>query len=367
MSKPQTLCKAEYIWLDGASPTQQLRSKTRIVPISGEEPSSAEDFPIWGFDGSSTGQAEGNFSDVELKPVYFCPDPIRGGDSYLVMCETYDADGETPHESNTRATLRDVLARGGAEAEALVGFEQEYTLYEGNRPVGFPIDGVPAPQFQYYCAVGAQNIFGRDVMEDHMECCLAAGLAIYGTNAEVMPGQWEFQIGYRGVEGESADVLTLSDQLHIARWMLQRVAEEYGLSVSFLPKPAKGDWNGAGMHTNFSTKATRASGGMEAIQEAIGRLEKAHEAHIAVYGDGNEERLTGDHETCSITQFRSGVSDRGASIRIPMSTSQKGYGYFEDRRPAANADPYQVGTMLLSTVCGIELGKPSKVTKMKAA
>ncbi|MET8451281.1 glutamine synthetase, partial [Streptomyces sp. NPDC005209] len=233
--------RAEYIWIDGTSPTAKLRSKTKVL-ADGAEPST------WGFDGSSTNQAEGHASDRVLEPVYSCPDPIRGGDDVLVLCEVLNTDG-TPHASNTRAELTVVAERFAAQAP-LFGIEQEYTFFEGDRPLGFPQSGFPAPQGGYYCGVGADEIFGRDIVEQHLEHCLAAGLSISGINAEVMPGQWEFQVG-------PLSPIEVADQLWVARWLLYRTAEDFDVSVTLDPKPVKGDWNGAGAHTNFSTKAMR--------------------------------------------------------------------------------------------------------------
>jgi len=335
-----TKVKAEYIWIDGHKPTAKLRSKTKVFegPVK-----SLDDIPMWGFDGSSTMQAEGSDSDCMLKPVYYLPDPIRGGDDILVMNEVRKPDGSI-HESNTRARLVEIAEKHKDE-DAWFGIEQEYTFFKGRSPLGWPNGGYPAPQGPFYCGVGADEVFGRDIVEDHMDICLQAGIQISGVNAEVMPGQWEFQVGSLGP-------LEVSDQLWIARWILYRIAENYGVNATLHPKPVKGDWNGAGAHANFSTKPMRENGGLKIIESACEKLGRKHEEHIAVYGAHNEERLTGLHETCALHEFRYGVSDRGASIRIPMDTANNGKGYLEDRRPSANMDPYQVCAALIETTCG---------------
>ncbi|MFT7518727.1 MAG: glutamine synthetase [Kiritimatiellia bacterium] len=328
--------KAEYIWIDGTEPTHLLRSKTKILPDG------TTDFPDWGYDGSSTNQAKGNFSDCILKPVFVCPDPIRRGKSVLVLCEVYDSNGK-PHSSNSRAPLREVAARH-VDKEPWYGIEQEYTMFQNARPLGWPERGYPAPQGPFYCGVGANEAFGRDIVEEHMDACLEAGLTLSGVNAEVMPGQWEFQIGPCGP-------LQVSDHLIIARWLLYRIGENYDVSMALHPKPVPGDWNGAGAHTNFSTKAMREEGGMEVILAAMPKLEARHDIHIAAYGSGIEQRLTGLHETCSYREFMFGVGHRGASVRIPLQCSQEGKGYLEDRRPNANIDPYLVARLMLETIC----------------
>lgn len=332
--------KAEYIWIDGQKPTSKLRSKTKVLarPVY-----SLSDIPNWGFDGSSTKQAKGGSSDCILKPAVFVKDPIRKGENILVMCEVWNVDG-TPNESNKRARLVEIVEKY-KDQEPIFGIEQEYTFFEGARPLGWPDTGFPPPQGGYYCGVGADEVFGREIVEEHMSACLEAGLAFEGVNAEVMPAQWEFQIGPVGA-------LEVSDQIWLGRWLLYRIAENYGVSATLYPKPIKGDWNGAGAHANFSTKAMREEGGIEFIEKACKKLEKKHKEHMAVYGAYNEERLTGLHETCSINEFRYGVSDRGASIRIPAPVAEKGKGYLEDRRPAANVDPYEVCTKLIETICG---------------
>jgi glutamine synthetase len=332
--------RVEYIWTDGHLPTAKLRSKTKIVegPIE-----NISQLPEWGFDGSSTEQAEGDFSDCLLQPVRFILDPIRGGDNILVMCEVFNADG-TVHSSNSRAALRE-LSEKYADQESWFGIEQEYTFFDGIKPLGWPDNGFPAPQGGYYCGVGSNEVYGRDIVEDHMEACILAGIEISGINAEVMPGQWEFQIGPVGP-------LDVADEVWLARWLLYRIGEDYGVSATLHPKPVKGDWNGAGAHTNFSTKAMREPGGLAVIEDACKKLGKTHEKHMVQYGAHNEERLTGLHETCSMQKFKYGVSDRGASIRIPMQTANDGFGYLEDRRPSANMDPYKVCAALMETVCG---------------
>jgi glutamine synthetase len=325
--------KAEYIWIDGTEPTPRLRSKSKIL-------ADGKELPIWGFDGSSTNQAPGSNSDCVLQPVASYPDPIRGGDDVLVMSEVLLTD-MTPHETNTRALLRPV-AEKFADQEPIFGIEQEYTFFKEGRPLGFPPNGFPAPQAFYYCGVGADEVFGREVVEAHLDACLEAGLGISGINAEVMPGQWEFQVG-------PLSPLDVSDHLWVARWLLYRIAEEFGVAATLDPKPVTGDWNGAGAHTNFSTKSMRES--YEPIIAACEALAKKAIEHVENYGYGIEGRLTGLHETAPWNEFSYGVSDRGASVRIPWQVEVEGKGYIEDRRPNANMDPYIVTRLITDTVC----------------
>ncbi|MBL3656579.1 glutamine synthetase beta-grasp domain-containing protein [Fulvivirga sediminis] len=327
--------KLEYVWLDGYKPTQTLRSKTKIVSDFDGKLSSC---PMWSFDGSSTRQAEGNSSDCLLKPVALFPDPDRKN-GYLVMTEVLNPDG-SPHESNGRALIDD------DDNDFWFGFEQEYFLWDPstNLPLGFPTGGYPRPQGPYYCSVGANNAYGREIVEEHLDLCLEAGINVEGINAEVATGQWEFQIFAKGAE-------QAGDQVWIARYLLERTAEKYGLSINWHPKPLKGDWNGSGMHANFSNSTLRNAGAKDAydtICEAFGPLVKEH---IAVYGADNDQRLTGAHETQSIDKFSYGVSDRGASIRIPIATVENGWkGWLEDRRPASNGDPYKIAARIVKTV-----------------
>ena len=328
--------KLEYIWLDGSMPTQMMRSKTKVVSnFNGK----LENCPIWDFDGSSTNQAKGSSSDCLLKPVRIFSDPDRKA-GYLVMCEVLNADG-TNHSSNARATIDD------DDNDFWFGFEQEYVLWdiEHHTPLGFPGKGYyPPPQGPYYCSVGAEYSIGRHMVEEHLDLCLDAGLNIEGVNAEVMKGQWEYQIFAKGAK-------EAGDQVWIARYILERVGERYGVRTNLDPKPVKGDWNGSGMHANFSNSLLRNSGKKEDYDRVCKSFGNFIQEHIAVYGEGNWKRLTGLHETQSIDKFSYGVSDRGASIRIPIATVKNGWkGWLEDRRPASNADPYKVASRIIKTV-----------------
>lgn len=333
-----SMIRAEYIWIDGSKPTQKLRSKTKIIE-AGSEP------PIWGFDGSSTGQAPGESSDCVLKPVKVVNDPIRGGENILVLCEVLLPD-MSPHPTNTRSLLSPV-AEKYADFESWFGLEQEYTFFREGRVFGFPQAGYPAPQGGYYCGIGSDEIYGRPIVEAHMEACIDAGISISGINAEVMIGQWEFQVGPLGP-------VDVGDELWLARWLLYRVAEDFDVAATLDPKPVKGDWNGAGCHTNFSTKQMRES--YDAIVAGAEALGRRHDLHIENYGADIEHRLTGMHETAPWTHYSYGVSDRGASVRIPWQAAVEGKGYLEDRRPNANCDPYTVARLMLETICGSAAG-----------
>ena len=327
--------KLEYLWLDGCTPTQ-IRHKTKVLKEFGRD----EEAPIWGFDGSSTEQADGNSSDCVLKPVRVYPNPLES-DSSIILCEVYNVD-DTPHISNTRSVLENTVNN---EIDEWVGFEQEYTLYKGDMPLGWVEYEDPEPQGDYYCG---RNI-GENVSREHMDACIEAGISICGTNAEVMLGQWEYQIGAGGS-------LHMSDDLWVARWLLERICEQHNVVASLHPKPMSGDWNGAGCHTNFSTAEMREDNGyVNFIYPVMEKLKEKHQEHIDAYGMDNHLRLTGLHETCDINTFRWGVSDRGASIRIPWQVAKDNKGYLEDRRPSANCDPYLVAWRLIKTICFTEI------------
>jgi glutamine synthetase len=334
-----TKYKFEYIWLDGKHPVPGLRGKTLLKEF--EKPPTLADIPNWGFDGSSTMQAEGKSSDCVLKPAALYRDASRK-DAYIVLAEVMHADG-TPHSTNARATIED-------DPDLWVGFEQEYFLFKDGRPLGFPENGYPStPQGPYYCGVGYKSMgnVARKIVEEHLDLCLAAGINHEGINAEVAKGQWEFQIFAKGSAKAADDMWT-------ARYLMMRLCEQYEVDMELHCKPIKGDWNGSGMHTNFSTKYIRETGGKEYLEALMQAFQDHISEHIAVYGPDNHLRLTGLHETQAIDKFSYGLSDRGASIRLPVNFVKNGYkGYLEDRRPNSEADPYQIVSRILKTINGV--------------
>ncbi|KAJ7515932.1 hypothetical protein O6H91_22G034800 [Diphasiastrum complanatum] len=327
---------AEYIWIGGSG--MDIRSKARTLPGPVKH---VKDLPNWNFDGSSTGQAPGQDSEVIIYPQAIFKDPFRRGHNIL------------PIPTNKRFEAAKIFSeKKVADEEPWFGIEQEYTLLQKDVkwPLGWPINGYPGPQGPYYCGTGADKAWGRDIVNAHYKACIYAGIKISGINGEVMPGQWEFQVG-------PCVGISSGDQLWAARYILERITEIAGVVVTFDPKPIQGDWNGAGAHTNYSTKSMREEGGFEIIKKAIEKLGLRHKEHIAAYGEGNERRLTGRHETADIHTFSWGVANRGASIRVGRDTEREGKGYFEDRRPASNMDPYIVTSLIAKTTL---LWEPSK-------
>jgi glutamine synthetase len=384
---------AEYVWIDGSNPTKKLRTKNRILDLNApQDPEKGISFrelsrsidrselvllfkdqnwfqsdnpggnypdlenlivPHWGFDGSSTEQAKTNPSDRPLIPVRATINPLRER-SIIVLCEVMNVDG-TPHETNTRHRAV-AAAEKFKDRECLFGIEQEYNLFEAgtlaNIPLGWPERGPAPPQGKYYCGVGADEVHGYEISLEHEEACRDCGLAITGTNAEVMPGQWEFQIG-AAPPAQKPDPVSVADQLWLARYLLYRIADRHNAVVKLDPKPLYGEWNGAGAHANFSTKEMRSEDGYEACVAACEALKKSFDDNgfPEIYGAGYKERLLGKLETCSYKEFKYGVADRGASVRIPLHVREGGAGYIEDRRPCANIDPYQVITFMMETAC----------------
>jgi glutamine synthetase len=332
--------KLEYVWLDGYEPVPNLRSKSLIKDFDAFP--TLEQLPNWGFDGSSTRQAEGHSSECVLKPVAVYPDSTKRN-GVLVMSEVLHPD-LTPHSTNARATILD-------DPDTWFGFEQEYFFYQDGRPLGFPAEGYPAPQGIYYTGVGYNAVgdVAREIVEKHLDLCIDAGINHEGINAEVAKGQWEFQIFGKGSK-------KAADEMWMARYLLMRLCEGYGIDINFHCKPILGDWNGSGMHCNFSTKYLREVGGKEYFEALMAAFDKNKNEHIAVYGPDNHLRLTGLHETQSIDKFNYGLMNRGASIRLPFSFIKNGYrGYLEDRRPNSAGDPYKIASRILHTIAEVPL------------
>ena len=342
-----TVC--EYVWIDGSGII--MRSKCRTLP---GRVNSLADLPEWNYDGSSCYQATTDNSEIIMKPVAMFRDPFRKGHHLLVLTDTYKWKDSTctelePSNTNFRIHAKDIFDQPeAANEQTWFGIEQEYTLVGTftkftTWPLGWPHNGYPGPQGPYYCSVGANNCFGRIIADAHYRACLYAGIKCSGTNAEVMPGQWEYQVG-------PCEGISIGDHLWMSRYLLSRIAEDFNVTISFAPKLFE-EWNGSGCHTNYSTKTMRAgTGGMQYIEDMMAKFAAKHQEHLALYGDDNQKRLTGHHETSSMTNFSSGVGNRAASFRIPTSVQHaNGAGYIEDRRPASNMDPYLVSAMLVDT------------------
>ena len=325
----------EYIWIGGNG---ELRTKTRVVD-------NVNEITDWNYDGSSTGQASSaNNTEVILKPVKIYKNPfIHKWISQLVLCETYNIDG-TPHSTNTRYNAMQIFNKKTEEI-SWFGLEQEYFMVRSEPHMANMNNWLVDTESQdkYYCGIGNKSALERAIAQEHLMTCLDIGLNISGINAEVANKQWEFQIG-------PCEGIVAADQLYIARYLLERIAEKYDITISYEPK-LREDINGSGCHTNFSTKTMRETDGISEIIKSIHKLEKCHDEHMAIYGKNNESRLTGHHETAHYKKFSYGIGTRNTSIRIGNETFKNGKGYFEDRRPAANMDPYLVTSSIFKTCC----------------
>lgn len=350
----------EYVWIGGKG---ELRSKIKVINeyytyndicdtksryINNSKiiPYYREKFK-WNYDGSSTEQANGDDSEITLNPVriFYNPDNYDYANSFILLCDTYCSNGE-PAKCNNRKLAKEIFDKDLSQ-KPWFGLEQEYFLMDPytRKPICFDDT---TKQGQFYCSVGYNNTFGRDIAEEHLQKCITAGIKITGINAEVAPGQWEFQIGIcEGIEA--------GDHMIVARYLLEKITENYDVYVDYEPKPIEGDWNGSGCHTNYSTLKMREGcenkTGLKYIQEAIDKLSLKHDEHMAVYGTGNEKRMTGKHETASYDKFSHGIANRGASVRIGNETYKNEKGYFEDRRPSSNCDPYLVTSKIFETTC----------------
>ena len=331
----------EYVW---TWPVGIMRSKTRIF----KEPIfDVNKLPIWDFAVAREEVVQGKYSDVTIKPVRIYPDPFRGKNDIIVLCETYeDGNLQIPSKNNTRHQLKHAMERK-EEHEIWTAIEQEYVFFHAKTKIPYLWNDAknpgPGDLNHFYCGVGADSCFGREIVEEHMNVCLKMKIEFGGINAEVMASQWEFQIG-------PGEPLKISDDLLMARYVLERIAEKYKVTVSYHPKSNGDEWSGSGGHVNFSTKKMREEKGLEEIIKGIKKLEVTHNSDILAYGADNNLRLNDNFGTTSLNKFKWGIGDRFTSVRINKHVAEQEKGYFEDRRPASNLDPYIVLSKIVNSV-----------------
>lgn len=339
---------AEYVWRGGEGEVD-LRSKTRVLMIELDEnnkPKGPVDLPIWNYDGSSTNQASADESEVILNPCAVYTDPFRGAPHVMVLCDCFNAKTKDPLENNTRPEAYKAFEEYKSH-EAVYGIEQEYVLMKDGYPLNWwsrSEEGKlepPKSNERHYCGTG--SVRARKISELHMQACLVAGINMSGMNSEVMPSQMEYQVG-------PVDGLSCSDQVWMSRYLLNRICESDGLTVCYDPRVIEGEWNGNGCHVNMSTKEMREENGLDKIMTVMPKLMKGHDELVGVCGVGSKERLTGKHETSSYEKFTFGIGDRTASVRVPNMVELSKKGYFEDRRPSGNMDPYLVTSTLLKQI-----------------
>ena len=332
----------EYVWLDGFG---KARSKTKVIHDTRSDTLTSRNFPLvplWNYDGSSTGQADGPNSEVILQPVAFFKDPFRDKHNcFLILCETFIKEKTelVPHKTNTRYKVARMF-NNHYDEQPMFGLEQEFFISKNGKPIGITDESIP--QQHYYCGTGGDNSIGRAMVETAFNRCLYAGLALTGLNSEVAPSQWELQVCAVGIEA--------ADHLVMLRYIVDRSLEQNGYHLDLHPKPVLGDWNGSGCHINFSTQKMREPNGINLIDDALKKLEKNHDKHMEQYGANNNLRMTGKHETASYDKFTYGIGSRSSSIRIPTSTYSDKCGYLEDRRPASNIDPYVATGLIFETI-----------------
>lgn len=345
----------EYVWIGG---NMELRSKIKVVSPHEINLSSADDrlnlhdVPHWNFDGSSTSQSSGTHSELKLIPVALYNNPLihistYSKKAYAVLCETTFNDYTKTNSNNRQKAFSFFNSNYVQNLESWFGFEQEYFIMNDDikKLLHKNIDDCVLNVSKFYCSVGSRYNFFRHIAETHMTTCIDAGIQICGINAEVSPCQWEFQIG-PGLN------LKAADDLWMARYFLEKIAQNFNSYIIWHPKPFK-LLNGSGLHSNFSTKFMRNSNndtnGLKYIIESIDKLKSTHSTDISSFGDFNDKRMSGLYETSNFDSFHFNIdtpTDRGASVRIGYDTIKNKKGYFEDRRPASNADPYIISKFL---------------------
>ncbi|KAH9628059.1 hypothetical protein HF086_018034 [Spodoptera exigua] len=280
-------------------------------------------------------------------PPYYCPKNFEN--FYRVECRLRATTNKNTFDENFQGSNHRYKCAATynkcKEQEPWFGMEQYFYLMNPTdlRPVGWPKGGYPQSSPLYYCGTGGDKIFGRELIDAHSRCCLYAGIPMWSTNPEVVPSQWQYRVG-------PSVGINAGDDAWMARFILKILAEQFGVSISFDPKPVA-EWSTSAAGVNFSTLATRGENGISVIQKGIKKLAASHERHIKVYdahGElDNKTPLSGETMT---EKFSAGIADRSCSIRIPRIVAENKCGFLEDRRPASNSDPYQVIDALMRTV-----------------
>lgn len=344
------LCVAEYIWTDSDG---NVRSKAKTIT---SVPSGPDDCSIWMYDGSICGQAALKDSDVYLVPRAVFKDPFRGPPHVLVICESVTQD-MSPAPGSFRADAAEACDRHGG-CEPWFSFEQEYCLmkvgcmgegFDEGTPYGFgeeEDDTDVAAEGNFYCGAGGDKICEcqRALQDDHYALCLAAGVKIASAHAGCGVGSGVFTVG-------PCTGVSVGDHMTVARWILKVASEAYAdhFYPSFHPQPAEGR-RGCAMNAAFSARQTRSEGGLGVIEKCCRALSRRTREHLAAYGLDNDKRLVGKNGASDINHFNYAVSDRTSSVMIPRNVAVTGKGELVDRRPGANADPYRVCGLIITTV-----------------
>jgi glutamine synthetase len=313
----------EYVWLDC---DDEFRTKTKVLPFPQHTFPTLSDIPVWNYDGSSTGQAPSDgITEVILKPVCLKKNPFIKDFGYLVLCECMDSDGKPIATNKCSESMK--MLRSVDDKDIWFGIELEFFFEDSNNKMG--------PQGKYYCGIGQTNYEERKIMETLVDYCNTANLIISGFNQEVAPHQWEYQIG-------PISATWAPHGVYLSRYILDRIAEQYGKKTNWHPKPHNGDYNGSGCHINISSNETRAENGLNEIYKVLKVMESDHVNFIKIYsGKNNDMRLTGAHETSDPMKFTFSKGGRGSSIRIPTQVMTNECGYFEDRRPGSSINYYE--------------------------
>lgn len=319
--------RAIYIWI-GAN--NRLRWKIKTVPIDKRDMLKLKAYPWWNYDGSSTGQAEGENTEVRLKPVRVYPFPYKDDADVMILCETYNVDN-TVHRDNERYHALERF-KAGEYKRPWFGNEVEYFIVKNGDNMNDLLTTT------HYCGFDECRAHCKRVALEHYNACLNANLEISGMNAEVTRGQWEFQIG-------PCEAIKSGDHTYVALFLLIWVAEYHGCKVIVNESKPYENVNGSGCHINYSDIDTRFNDNANILVQKINKLGERHDHHMSIYGD-NSKRLTGTHETSRPDVFSFGTGTRDTSVRVPTNTKK----YFEDRRPASNIDYYKVTSSIYESV-----------------